>query len=35
MKVVDLFAGLKGWSRPFQDRGHETWTTDIDPTSLT
>lgn len=31
MKVVDLFCGLKGWSRPFQDRGHEVWTTDIDP----
>lgn len=31
MKVVDLFCGLKGWSRPFQDRGHEVFTTDIDP----
>lgn len=31
MKVVDLFCGLKGWSRPFRDRGHEVWTTDIDP----
>jgi hypothetical protein len=31
MKVVDLFCGLKGWSRPFLDRGHEVWTTDIDP----
>lgn len=31
MKVVDLFCGLKGWSRPFADRGHEVWTTDIDP----
>jgi hypothetical protein len=30
MKVVDLFCGLKGWSRPFLDRGHEVWTTDID-----
>ena len=31
MKVIDLFCGLKGWSRPFLDRGHEVWTTDIDP----
>lgn len=31
MKVVDLFCGLKGWSRPFLDRGHEVWTSDLDP----
>jgi len=31
MRVADLFCGLKGWSRPFQDRGHEVWTTDIEP----
>jgi C-5 cytosine-specific DNA methylase len=31
LKVVDLFCGLKGWSRPFRDRGHEVWTTDIEP----
>lgn len=30
MRVADLFCGLKGWSRPFRDRGHETWTTDIE-----
>lgn len=31
MKVVDLFCGLKGWSDPFAERGHEVFTTDIDP----
>lgn len=31
MKVLDLFAGLEGWSKPFRDRGHEVFTTDIDP----
>ena len=30
MKVIDLFAGMKGWSSAFADRGHETWTTDFD-----
>lgn len=30
MKVVDLFSGLNGWSAPFKDRGHETFTVDID-----
>jgi hypothetical protein len=31
MKVVDLFCGMKGWSEPFRERGHEVWTTDINP----
>lgn len=31
MRVLDLFCGMKGWSRPFLDRGHEVFTTDIDP----
>jgi hypothetical protein len=31
MKVVDLFCGLKGWSAPFAEAGHEVWTTDLDP----
>lgn len=30
MKVLDLFAGLKGWSQPFADRGHECFSIDID-----
>ncbi len=31
MKVLDLFAGLKGWSDPFKARGHEVYTIDKDP----
>lgn len=31
MKVLDLFAGLKGWSQPFADRGHETFTVELYP----
>ncbi len=31
MKVLDLFAGLGGWSAPFRARGHEVFTTDYDP----
>jgi len=31
MLVVELFAGLKGWSNPFVERGHEVWTTDVNP----
>ncbi len=31
MKVLDLFSGLGGWSRPFVDRGHEVLTVDLDP----
>jgi hypothetical protein len=30
MKVLDLFAGLKGWSEPFEKRGHEVFTIDND-----
>lgn len=30
MKVLDLFAGLKGWSDPFKERGHEVYTMDWD-----
>lgn len=30
LKVLDLFAGLKGWSQPFKDRGHDTYTIDWD-----
>lgn len=30
MKVLDLFSGLKGWSDPFKDRGHEVVTVDIE-----
>lgn len=31
MKVLDLFSGLKGWSQPFIDRGHEVFTVDNNP----
>lgn len=31
MRVLDLFAGLKGWSEPFKDRGHEVFSIDYDP----
>jgi hypothetical protein len=30
MKVLDLFAGLKGWSEPFEARGHEVFSVDLD-----
>lgn len=30
MKVLDLFAGLKGWSQPWADRGHQTFSIDYD-----
>lgn len=30
MKVLDLFAGLKGWSEPFAERGHSVFTIDYD-----
>lgn len=30
MKVLDLFAGLKGWSEPFEARGHEVFSIDLD-----
>lgn len=31
MKILDLYAGLRGWSDPFKQRGHEVLTLDIDP----
>jgi hypothetical protein len=31
MKVLDLFAGLKGWATPFVERGHDVFTVDYDP----
>lgn len=31
MRVLDLFAGLGGWSSPFAERGHEVVTVDNDP----
>lgn len=31
MKVLDLFAGLRGWSDTFRARGHEVRTLDLDP----
>lgn len=31
MKVLDLFAGLGGWSKPARERGHEVTTVDLDP----
>jgi hypothetical protein len=30
LKVVDLFAGLRGWSIPWEERGHLVFSTDID-----
>jgi hypothetical protein len=30
MKVLDLFAGLGGWSKPFIERGHEVFRVDWD-----
>jgi len=31
MKVLDLFAGLCGWSAPFAARGHDVFSIDLDP----
>ncbi len=31
MRVLDLFSGMKGWSAPFAERGHETLTVEIEP----
>jgi len=31
VKVLDLFCGLKGWSKAFEDRNHEVITLDIEP----
>ena len=30
MRVLDLFAGLKGWSQAFSDRGHDVRTVEND-----
>lgn len=30
MKILDLFAGLGGWSKPFIERGHEVFRVDWD-----
>lgn len=30
MKVLDLFAGLRGWSEPFGARGHEVFSVDLE-----
>lgn len=30
MRVLDLFAGLCGWSQPFAERGHEVFSVDLD-----
>lgn len=30
MRVLDLFAGLRGWSRPFEERGHEVFSIDLE-----
>lgn len=31
MKVLDLFSGLKGWSDPFKEAGHDVFTIDNNP----
>ncbi len=31
MRVLDLFAGLHGWSQAFKDRGHDVRTLEINP----
>ena len=28
--MLDLFSGLRGWSDPFRERGHETFTIELD-----
>lgn len=30
LKVLDLFAGLQGWSKPFRDRGHDVLSLDLE-----
>lgn len=30
MKVLDLFAGLEGWSAPWRERGHDVFSVDLD-----
>src|SRR5688500_1901151 len=31
MRVLDLYAGLGGWSQPFRQDGHTVTTVDLDP----
>ena len=31
MRIVDLYAGLRGWSQPWADAGHETFCVEIEP----
>ncbi len=31
MRILDLFSGLKGWSDPFKERGHEVFCVELDP----
>ena len=31
LRVLDLFAGLEGWSGPFRERGHDVISVDFDP----
>jgi hypothetical protein len=31
VRVLDLFAGLRGWSQPWADRGHETFCVELEP----
>jgi hypothetical protein len=31
VRVLDLFAGLEGWSAPFRARDHDVISVDIDP----
>lgn len=30
LRVLDLFAGLEGWSTPFRERGHDVFSVDFD-----
>lgn len=30
LRVLDLFAGLEGWSAPWRERGHEVYSVDIE-----
>jgi hypothetical protein len=31
MKVLDLYSGLEGWSKPWRERGHEVYRVEINP----
>ena len=31
LRVLDLFAGLEGWSEPFRERDHDVISVDLDP----